>query len=67
MTSEVLHDHVEASYITVETASFYGMKAEPTRVTVNSQDAAFTYRANQVLTVTDLGLNLSQNFTISWI
>ncbi|XP_036804631.1 lysosomal alpha-glucosidase [Oncorhynchus mykiss] len=67
MTSEVLHDHVEASYITVETASFYGVKVEPTRVTVNSHDAAFTYRANQVLTVTDLGLNLSQNFTISWI
>ncbi|XP_064815225.1 lysosomal alpha-glucosidase-like [Oncorhynchus masou masou] len=67
MTSEVLHDHVEASYITVETASFYGVKVEPTRVTVNSHDAAFTYRANQVLTVTDLGLNLSQNFTIRWI
>ena len=48
MTSEVLHDHVEASYITVETASFYGVKVEPTRVTVNSHDAAFTYRANQV-------------------
>uniref|UniRef100_A0A8C7JFA3 MICAL-like protein 2 n=1 Tax=Oncorhynchus kisutch TaxID=8019 RepID=A0A8C7JFA3_ONCKI len=48
MTSEVLHDHVEASYITVETASFYGVKMEPTRVMVNSHDAAFTYRANQV-------------------
>uniref|UniRef100_A0A8C7J8X1 MICAL-like protein 2 n=1 Tax=Oncorhynchus kisutch TaxID=8019 RepID=A0A8C7J8X1_ONCKI len=37
-----------ASYITVETASFYGVKMEPTRVMVNSHDAAFTYRANQV-------------------
>ncbi|KAG7486476.1 lysosomal alpha-glucosidase-like [Solea senegalensis] len=67
MTSQVLHGNVEATYITVETASFYGVKEEPSRVLVNSQDAAFTYRANQVLTVPDLGLNLSQNFTISWV
>ncbi|XP_042560786.1 lysosomal alpha-glucosidase-like [Clupea harengus] len=67
MTSEVLQANVEASYITVETVSFYGVKPEPKRVTVNSQDADFTYRANQVLTVTNLGLNLSQNFTISWM
>ncbi|XP_010901697.3 lysosomal alpha-glucosidase isoform X2 [Esox lucius] len=67
MTSEVLRDHVEASYMTVETASIYGVKSKPSRVTVNSHDAAFSYRDNQVLTVTDLGLNLSQNFTISWM
>ncbi|KAM3624389.1 uncharacterized protein V6R79_022800 [Siganus canaliculatus] len=67
MTSEVLHNHVEATYITVETASFYGVKQRPSKVLVNSHDAAFTYRPNQVLTVTDLGLNLSQNFTISWM
>lgn len=67
MTSQVLRDHVEASYITVETASFYGVKVKPTSVTVNTLDAPFTYRANQVLSVTDLGLNLSQNFTISWM
>ncbi|XP_040043282.2 lysosomal alpha-glucosidase [Gasterosteus aculeatus] len=67
MTSQVLHSNVEATYITVETASFYGVKQKPSRVLVNSQDAAFTYRANQVLTVGDLGLNLSQNFTISWM
>ena len=48
MTSEVLQANVEASYITVETVSFYGVKPEPKRVTVNSQDADFTYRANQV-------------------
>ena len=48
MTSQVLRDHLEATYITVESASFYGVKAEPSRVLVNSQDAAFTYRANQV-------------------
>uniref|UniRef100_A0AAY4C5J9 Glucosidase, alpha n=1 Tax=Denticeps clupeoides TaxID=299321 RepID=A0AAY4C5J9_9TELE len=66
MTSEVLHSHVEATYITVETVSFYGVKTEPVKVTVNSQEATFSYRTNQVLTVIDLGLNLSQNFTISW-
>ncbi|XP_030278092.1 lysosomal alpha-glucosidase [Sparus aurata] len=67
MTSEVLRTHEEATYITVETAAFYGVKQKPSRVLVNSQDATFTYRANQVLTVADLGLNLSQNFTISWM
>lgn len=48
MTSEVLHSNVEATYITVETASIYGVKQKPSRVLVNSQDAAFTYRDNQV-------------------
>ncbi len=48
MTSEVLHNNVEATFITVETASFYGVKQKPSRVLVNSQDAAFTYRENQV-------------------
>uniref|UniRef100_A0A668VVW0 P-type domain-containing protein n=1 Tax=Oreochromis aureus TaxID=47969 RepID=A0A668VVW0_OREAU len=67
MTSQVLSNHVEASYITVESASFYGVKEKPSRVLVNSQDAPFTYRTNQVLTVADLGLSLSQNFTISWM
>ncbi|XP_056135894.1 lysosomal alpha-glucosidase isoform X2 [Lampris incognitus] len=67
MTSQVLHNHLEATYITVESASFYGVKEEPSKVLINSSDAAFTYRANQMLTVKDLGLNLSQNFTISWV
>ncbi|KAG8014605.1 Lysosomal alpha-glucosidase [Nibea albiflora] len=47
MTSEVLHSNVEATYITVETASFYGVKQKPSRVLVNFQDAAFTYSANK--------------------
>ncbi len=50
MTSEVLHNHEEATYITVETVSFYGVKTEPENVTVNSQEAAFSYRNNQVIT-----------------
>ncbi|XP_008296603.1 lysosomal alpha-glucosidase [Stegastes partitus] len=67
MTSQVLHNNVEATYITVESSSFYGVKEKPSRVLVNSQEATFTYRENQVLIVTNLGLNLSQNFTISWM
>nr|XP_057925995.1 lysosomal alpha-glucosidase isoform X1 [Doryrhamphus excisus] len=67
MTSQVLHNHLEATYITVESASFYGVKQMPSRVLVNARDAAFTYRSNQVLTVADLSLKLSQNFTISWL
>ncbi|XP_024914210.1 lysosomal alpha-glucosidase [Cynoglossus semilaevis] len=67
MTSQVLHSDEEATYITVESASFYGLKEKPSRVLVNSQDALFTYTDNQVLHVQDLGINLSQNFTISWM
>ncbi|XP_074553137.1 lysosomal alpha-glucosidase [Halichoeres trimaculatus] len=67
MTSQVLHNNVEATYITVESTTFYGVKNKPSRVLVNSQEAAFTYRTNQVLTVSNLGLKLSQNFTISWM
>lgn len=48
MTSQVLSNHIEASYITVESASFYGVKEKPSRVLVNSQDALFTYGNNQV-------------------
>lgn len=48
MTSEVRRSNVEATYITVETASFYGVKQKPSRVLVNSQDAVFSYRENQV-------------------
>uniref|UniRef100_A0AAX7VIY0 P-type domain-containing protein n=1 Tax=Astatotilapia calliptera TaxID=8154 RepID=A0AAX7VIY0_ASTCA len=44
----VLSNHIEASYITVESASFYGVTEKPSRVLVNSQDAPFTYRNNQV-------------------
>ncbi|KAK7929599.1 hypothetical protein WMY93_005994 [Mugilogobius chulae] len=63
--SEVVRGHLEASYITVETASVYGVQAGPKQVLVNGLEAAFSYQ-NQVLSVTDLGLNLNQNFTVSW-
>ncbi|XP_037546300.1 lysosomal alpha-glucosidase [Nematolebias whitei] len=66
MTSQVLHSQQEASFLTVGSASFYGVQEKPNKVLVNFQDVPFTYRVNQVLSVTDLGLNLIQNFTISW-
>lgn len=50
MKSEVLHSNVEATYIAVETATFYGVKQSPSRVLVNSQEAVFSYRDNQVRT-----------------
>ncbi|GAA6095365.1 lysosomal alpha-glucosidase, partial [Tachysurus ichikawai] len=47
LTSEVVRGHVEATYLTVETVSFYGVKTPPSSVTVNSQEATFTYTSNQ--------------------
>ncbi|KAM9818290.1 lysosomal alpha-glucosidase [Syngnathus typhle] len=67
MSSQVLRTHLEASQITVQSVSFYGVKKKPSKVLVNSKDAAFAYRSNQVLTVAGLELNLNQNFTISWL
>ncbi|XP_077461287.1 lysosomal alpha-glucosidase [Stigmatopora argus] len=67
MTSQVLRNHLEATYITVQSASFYGVKEKPSKVQVNSKDAVFAYMSNQVLSVENLGLKLSQNFTISWM
>lgn len=61
MTSEVLHSNVEATYITVETASFYGVKQKPSRVLVNSQDAVFTYRDNQVRQEVNRHTKMMQN------
>uniref|UniRef100_A0A671M923 Lysosomal alpha-glucosidase-like n=1 Tax=Sinocyclocheilus anshuiensis TaxID=1608454 RepID=A0A671M923_9TELE len=58
MTSEVLHNHEEAAYITVETVSFYGVKVEPENVTVNSQEAAFTYHDNQAFEVAEKELGI---------
>ncbi|RVE75910.1 hypothetical protein OJAV_G00003470 [Oryzias javanicus] len=66
MTSHVLKSEREASLMTVGSASFYGVSEKPSRVLVNAKDHPFTYRDNQVLTVSDLNLNLIQNFTISW-
>lgn len=67
MTSEVLQNHLEATYITVDSVCFFGVKQKPSLVLVNSHGVPFTYRENQVLTVSNLGLNLSRNFTIKWM
>ncbi|XP_072320167.1 lysosomal alpha-glucosidase [Eucyclogobius newberryi] len=66
LSSEVVRGHLEASYITVESASFYGVQPRPEQVLVNGLEAGFSYEDNKVLTVTDLGLNLNQSFTVSW-
>lgn len=48
MTSEVLHNHLEATYITVDSVRFFGVKQTPSLVLVNSQGVPFTYKENQV-------------------
>uniref|UniRef100_A0AAV2LKQ6 Uncharacterized protein n=1 Tax=Knipowitschia caucasica TaxID=637954 RepID=A0AAV2LKQ6_KNICA len=65
LSSAVLHAHVEASYTTVESASVYGLQSKPQQVLVNGVEVAFTYN-NKCLHLADLGLNLNQNFTVSW-
>lgn len=67
MTSEVLHSSVEATYITVETASFYGVKQKPSRVLVNSQDAVFTYSTNKVSSGVDGQAQKTGNYCHAWI
>nr|XP_006112923.1 lysosomal alpha-glucosidase [Pelodiscus sinensis]XP_006112924.1 lysosomal alpha-glucosidase [Pelodiscus sinensis]XP_006112926.1 lysosomal alpha-glucosidase [Pelodiscus sinensis] len=65
-TSTVLHANVEATYITVDTLTVYGVRDEPSRVTVNGKENPFSYLDNQVLTVSHLNLKLSQGFSIRW-
>lgn len=48
MTSEVLHGHLEATFITVDSVRFLGVKQKPSLVLVNSHGVPFTYRENQV-------------------
>ena len=48
LQSQVIQAHVEASYITVETTSFYGVQTRPESVQVNGQEAAFSYTDNKV-------------------
>ncbi|XP_020659956.3 lysosomal alpha-glucosidase [Pogona vitticeps] len=66
-TSTVLHSNVEATYITVDTLTVYGVREEPKTVVVNGKEWPFTYLTNQVLTVGDLQLNLSQGFYVRWL
>ncbi|KAH0632013.1 hypothetical protein JD844_020013, partial [Phrynosoma platyrhinos] len=66
-TSAVLHSNVEATYITVDILTVYGVREEPKTVTVNGKEWPFSYLTNQVLTMSDLQLNLSQGFSIRWV
>ncbi|KAL8175379.1 UNVERIFIED_CONTAM: hypothetical protein K2H54_021715, partial [Gekko kuhli] len=65
--STVLHSNVEATYITVEELTVYGVQEEPKSVTVNGKETPFSYLANQVLSVGNLQLNLSHGFSIRWM
>ncbi|KAJ0051153.1 hypothetical protein NL108_014607, partial [Boleophthalmus pectinirostris] len=47
LRSSVVHAHVEASYITVESSSFYGVQIRPEQVLVNGLEASFTYEDNK--------------------
>ncbi|XP_034987341.2 lysosomal alpha-glucosidase isoform X1 [Zootoca vivipara] len=66
-TSTVLHSNAGATYVTVDALSVYGVREEPKTVTVNGKERPFTYLTNQVLTVSDLQLNLSRGFSIHWM
>uniref|UniRef100_A0A8C6NMU3 Alpha glucosidase 2 n=1 Tax=Nothobranchius furzeri TaxID=105023 RepID=A0A8C6NMU3_NOTFU len=48
MTSQVLHSSQEASFLSVDSTSFYGVPEKPSRVLVNTREVPFTYRDNQV-------------------
>uniref|UniRef100_A0A803T655 P-type domain-containing protein n=1 Tax=Anolis carolinensis TaxID=28377 RepID=A0A803T655_ANOCA len=65
-TSAVLHSNVEATHVTVDVLTVYGVGEEPKIVTVNGKEWPFSYLTNQVLTVSDLQLSLSQGFSIQW-
>nr|XP_054599664.1 lysosomal alpha-glucosidase isoform X2 [Nothobranchius furzeri] len=47
MTSQVLHSSQEASFLSVDSTSFYGVPEKPSRVLVNTREVPFTYRDNQ--------------------
>ncbi|XP_048349411.1 lysosomal alpha-glucosidase-like [Sphaerodactylus townsendi] len=65
--STVLHSNMEATLITVEELTVYGVQDEPKAVTINGKEAPFSYSANQVLSVANLQLSLSHGFSIRWI
>ncbi|XP_029433338.1 lysosomal alpha-glucosidase-like isoform X2 [Rhinatrema bivittatum] len=65
--SHVVHSNVEATSITVETLNVTGVKNKPSKVTANGKELPFSYLENQVLVVENLHLNLSVDFSISWM
>nr|XP_060642833.1 lysosomal alpha-glucosidase-like [Anolis sagrei ordinatus] len=65
-TSAVLHSSVETTHVAIDVLTVYGVREEPKIVTVNGKVWPFSYLTNQVLTMNDLQLNLSQGFSIQW-
>lgn len=47
-TSNVLHASTEATYVTIDTVSFYGMQEPPSKVLLDGQEKPFSYLDNQV-------------------
>ncbi|PKU34117.1 lysosomal alpha-glucosidase [Limosa lapponica baueri] len=66
-TSTVLHASAEATEVTIGTLSIFGVREPPSKVLLNGQEKPFSYLGNQVLTVSDLGLSLSQGFSLRWL
>uniref|UniRef100_A0A8B9QGR7 P-type domain-containing protein n=1 Tax=Apteryx owenii TaxID=8824 RepID=A0A8B9QGR7_APTOW len=66
-TSTVLHASAEATYVTIDTLSIFGVWQPPSKVILNGQEKPFSYLDNQVLTVSGLGLGLSQGFSLRWL
>ncbi|XP_043945694.1 lysosomal alpha-glucosidase-like [Protopterus annectens] len=65
-TSSVLHLNVEATYITIDTLTVFGVQEEPTKTAVNGNEVPFSYSESKVLTVENLQLNLSKEFVMRW-
>ncbi|NXY38861.1 LYAG glucosidase, partial [Pomatorhinus ruficollis] len=66
-TSTVLHASTEATKVTIGTLSIFGVQKPPSKVLLNGQEKPFSYLDNQVLTVSDLGMSLSQGFSLQWL
>ncbi|NXD21371.1 LYAG glucosidase, partial [Spelaeornis formosus] len=66
-TSTVLHASAEAIKVTIGTLSIFGVQKPPNKVLLNGQEKLFSYLDNQVLTVSDLGMSLSQGFSLQWL
>ncbi|NXC22970.1 LYAG glucosidase, partial [Corythaeola cristata] len=66
-TSTVLHASTEATEVTIDTLSIFGVREPPSKVLLNGQEKPFSYLDNQVLTVSNLGLSLSQGFSLQWL
>uniref|UniRef100_A0A8C3M4N7 Uncharacterized protein n=1 Tax=Geospiza parvula TaxID=87175 RepID=A0A8C3M4N7_GEOPR len=66
-TSTVLHATTEATKVTVGTLSIFGVQKPPSKVLLNGQEKPFSYLDNQVLNVSDLGMSLSQGFSLQWL